>query len=154
VQTAGWVGEWADGLVTIKQPREHLRQMLDAFRANGGEGKPVYLQVHVSWAPTEDEALAIAHDQWRSNVFGPPLCWDLELVEHFEEASRHVTPEDVRGSVEISADLGHHANWLHEMVDLGFDGVWIHHVGQEQRAFLEAFGDKVLPQVADRSPRA
>jgi probable non-F420 flavinoid oxidoreductase len=147
VQTAGWVGGWADGLVTIKQPREHLERMLDAFRTNGGEGKPVYLQVHVSWAPTDDEALAIAHDQWRSNVFGPPLCWDLELVEHFEEASRHVRPEDMREAVEVSADLGYHAAWLHEMTELGFDGVWIHHVGQEQRAFLEAFGDKVLPQV-------
>jgi hypothetical protein len=33
------------------------------------------------------------------------------------------------------------------MVEMGFDGVWIHHVGKGQRAFLEAFGDKVLPQV-------
>jgi probable non-F420 flavinoid oxidoreductase len=153
VETARWVGEWADGLVTIKQPREHLERMLDAFRDNGGAGKPVYLQVHVSWAQTDDEALAIAHDQWRSNVFAPPLCWDLDHVDHFEEASKHVAPEHMRASVEVSSDLGYHAAWLRDMVDMGFDGVWIHHVGQEQRAFLEAFGDKVLPQVksSDRS---
>jgi alkanesulfonate monooxygenase SsuD/methylene tetrahydromethanopterin reductase-like flavin-dependent oxidoreductase (luciferase family) len=124
--------------------------MIDAFRSNGGQGKPLYLQVHVSWAETDDEALAIAHDQWRTNVFGPPLCWDLDHVDTFEEASKHVMPEDLRGSVEVSADLGHHAAWLAEVIDMGFDGVWVHHVGQEQRAFLEAFGDKVLPQVRGR----
>jgi probable non-F420 flavinoid oxidoreductase len=152
VKTAGWVGGWADGLVTIKQPREHLERMLDAFRANGGDGKPVYLQVHISWAESDDEALAIAHDQWRSNVFAPPLCWDLDHVDHFEEASRHVRPQDMSGSVEVSADPGYHAAWLHEMIELGFDGVWIHHVGQRQRGFLEVFGGHVLPQVRTGAP--
>jgi probable non-F420 flavinoid oxidoreductase len=147
VETAAWVGGWADGLVTIKQPREKLERMLDAFRSNGGDGKPVYLQAHVSWAGTDEEALAIAHDQWRSNVFAPPVCWDLDHVDHFEEASRHVRPDDVRGSVEVSADLGYHAAWLHDVIAMGFDGVWIHHVGQQQRPFLEAFGEHVLPQV-------
>ena len=64
--------------------------------AGGGDGKPAYLQAHVCWAGTEDEALAIAHDQWRSNVFAPPVCWDLELPAHFDEAARHVRPDDVR----------------------------------------------------------
>jgi probable non-F420 flavinoid oxidoreductase len=150
VDTARWVGEWADGLVTIKQPRETLEQMIDAFRGNGGQGKPLYLQVHVSWAETDDEALAIAHDQWRTNVFAPPVSWDLDHIDHFEEVSKHVAPEDLRGSVEVSADLGYHAAWLADVIDMGFDGVWIHHVGQEQRAFLEAFGDKVLPHVKGR----
>jgi hypothetical protein len=36
---------------------------------------------------------------------------------------------------------------LHDVIALGFDGVWIHHVGQQQRPFLEAFGEHVLPQV-------
>jgi probable non-F420 flavinoid oxidoreductase len=151
VETARWAGEWADGLVTIKQPRAHLERMLDAFRANGGDGKPRFLQVHVSWAESEEEALAIAHDQWRSNVFAPPVSWDLELPAHFDEASRFVRPEDMRGAVEVSADLAYHAAWLADMIDLGFDGIWIHHVGQSQRAFLEAFGDKVLPQVTSRN---
>src|ERR671918_2162009 len=31
VETAAWASEWADGLITINQPHEHLRRMLDAF---------------------------------------------------------------------------------------------------------------------------
>src|SRR5688500_17736919 len=62
--TARWVGEWADGLATVHAPNEHLRRMIDAFRSGGGDGELV-LQVHLAWAPTDDEALRVAHDQWR-----------------------------------------------------------------------------------------
>ena len=89
-ETARWCGGWADGLVTVNQPRDKLERMIAAFREGGGDGKPVHLQVHLSWAPDEDEALAIAHDQWRTNLFQPPLCWDLHTVEQFDEAARHV----------------------------------------------------------------
>ena len=108
VETAGWAGEWADGLITINQPHDHLRAMLDAFDG------PAALQVHVSWAPTEEEALRIAHDQWRTNVFSPPLCWDLATVEQFDEAAKHVGPEDVRAAVLVSSDLAQHAEWISE----------------------------------------
>jgi len=147
VETAAWAGEWADGLITINQPHDHLARVIEAFRANGGEGKPVALQVHVSWAPDEAEALRIAHDQWRTNVFSPPLCWDLATVEQFDEAAKHVRPEDLHGAVLISADLDRHVQWLSELAELGFGAIYLHHVGQEQRAFIDAFGERVLPRL-------
>lgn len=146
-ETADWVGGWADGLITVYQPHDALRRVLDSFRAGGGEGKPAALQVHLSWAPSEEEALAIAYDQWRTNVFGPPLAWDLATVEQFDQAARHVRPEDVREAVLVSADLGRQAAWLRELADLGFDELYLHHVGREQRAFLDAFGTEVLPRL-------
>jgi probable non-F420 flavinoid oxidoreductase len=141
VETAGWAGEWADGLITIQQPREHLERMLDAF---GGRG-PVAVQVHVCWAPSEEEARRIAHDQWRTMVLGPPLSWDLATVEEFDLAGRHVRPEDLDGAVLISSDLARHTAWIQELVAMGFDAIYLHHVGQEQRRFIEAFGEHVLP---------
>src|ERR671917_1186070 len=111
-ETARWCGEWADGLVTINQPRETLERVIAGFREGGGEGKPIRLQVHLSWAPTDTEALRIAHDQWRTNVFAPPLCWDLATVEQFDEAAKHVRPEDLQGAVLVSSDLDRHVQWL------------------------------------------
>jgi probable non-F420 flavinoid oxidoreductase len=146
--TARWCGAWADGLVTINQPREKLERVIAAFREGGGEGRPVHLQVHLSWAPDEDEALRIAHDQWRTNIFSPPLCWDLQTVEQFDLAAAHVRPEDVRGSVLVSADLARHRAWLHELSELGFEQVHLHHVGQDLGPFIEAFGERVLPEVS------
>jgi probable non-F420 flavinoid oxidoreductase len=147
VETAGWMGGWADGLITIAQPTEALRKVVDAFRAGGGENKRMALQIHVSWAPSEDEALRIAHDQWRTNVFSPPLCWDLATVEEFDEAARHVRLEDMRDAVLISSDLDLYVEWLTKFAELGFDEIYLHHVGQEQREFIDAFGERVLPKL-------
>lgn len=144
-QTAGWVGSWADGLITVNQPHDTLRRVIDAFRTGGGEGKPLYLQLHLSYAPDKDTALDIAHHQWRSNVFAPPLCWDLEMVEHFDEASRYVRPEDMHDTVLISSDPAFYVDRLFEFAELGFDGIYLHHVGTEQREFIETFGAQVLP---------
>ncbi len=148
VETAGRVGEWADGLITVNQSREHLRRMIDAFRTSGGAGKPVYLQVHLSYAREEKTALAIAYDQWRSNVFAPPVCWDMELPAHFDEASRFVREEDMRDAVLISSDPARFVDWLSEFAALGFDGLYLHHVGREQQEFVETFGERVLPALA------
>jgi probable non-F420 flavinoid oxidoreductase len=144
-QTARWIGGWADGMATIHQPRERLERVVEAFREGGGEGKPMVLQVHLAWAPSEAEALAIAHDQWRTNLFSPPVCWDLETVEHFDEAARNVRPEDVRAGVLVSSDPGRHVAWIQEAAELGFDEIVLHHVGKDQGPFIEAFGRDVLP---------
>jgi probable non-F420 flavinoid oxidoreductase len=149
VETARWVGGWADGLITINQPLEKLRAVLDAFREGGGEGKRTILQVHLSYATDEQTALDIAYDQWRSNVFDPPLCWDLEMVEHFDVAAQKVRPEDVVGPVNVSADLARHVAWLEEYAALGFEEIALHHVGQQQREFIEVFGEHVLPALRD-----
>jgi probable non-F420 flavinoid oxidoreductase len=148
VETARWVGEWADGLATVNQPHAKLEEMIDAFRSNGGEGKRMVLQVHLSWAPSEDEALRVAHDQWRTNVFPPPTCWDLETAEDFDRLALDVTPDQVRDTVLVSADLARHAAWLQEFAELGFDEINLHHVGKDLTAFIEAFGEHVLPRFA------
>lgn len=146
-KTAGVVGGWADGLITIRQPIETLRQVIAGFREGGGEGKPVYIQQHLSYDPDQDRALELAHDQWRSNIFASSLAWDLERVEQFDAAAKYVRSEDMHEHVCISSDLGRHVGWIEELLDLDVDGVYLHHVGQEQQAFIDAFGDQVLPAV-------
>jgi probable non-F420 flavinoid oxidoreductase len=146
VETAGWVGGWADGMATIAQDPDTLQQMIDAYRSAGGTG-PLVLQVHLSYAPTQDEARAIAYDQWRSNVFAPPVCWDLDHVAAFDAASTTVRMEDVEKAVFIAADPDEHAAHLVKLAELGFDEIYLHHVGQTQERFLEVFGERVLPQL-------
>jgi G6PDH family F420-dependent oxidoreductase len=141
--TARWAGEWADGLATVNAPIETLERLWDAF---GREGRRV-LQVHVSWAPTQAEAERIAYDQWRTNVFDPPVCWDLDTPEAFDAAAAVVRPEDLRGKVLISSDLEQHVAWLQEFAELGFDDIALHHVGQDLDPFIDAFGAHVLPQL-------
>jgi probable non-F420 flavinoid oxidoreductase len=151
VQTAGRVAQWADGLITVNQPHDKLRQMIDAYRSGGGRG-PLRLQVHLCWDPSEERAEAIAHDQWRSNVFPPPASWDLDSVELFDIASEHVGVDQVRDVVLVSSDLGRHTGWLQEYLDLGFDELYLHHVGKQQSGFIDAFGEQVLSQLGASQP--
>jgi probable non-F420 flavinoid oxidoreductase len=146
VETAGWAGGWADGLATITQPADHLRQMIDAYRSAGGGG-PLVCQVHLSYADSLDEARDIAYDQWRHGPLSPPVTWDLDHVSGFEAACQLVTPEDVEQAVFVSADPGAHAEHIHNLAELGFDEIYLHHVGKTQDRFLEVFGEKVLPQL-------
>ncbi|MEV8443514.1 TIGR03885 family FMN-dependent LLM class oxidoreductase [Actinosynnema sp. NPDC051121] len=145
-ETARWCAEWADGLITVNAPPEQLERVVGAYRDAGGRGA-LRLQVHLSWAESEDEARAVAHEQWRSNVFGPPVCWDLETAEHFDVVSERVTVEQVARVVNVSSDLGWHAKVIREYAELGFEEIYLHHVGREQEGFLEAFGERVLPEV-------
>ncbi|GAB3551168.1 TIGR03885 family FMN-dependent LLM class oxidoreductase [Arthrobacter tumbae] len=146
VETAERSARWADGLVTVNQEPAKLADMLAAYRGAGGRGKAV-LQVHVSWAPTEQEALEVALRQWGSNTLSPPTAWDLARPSDFEEATRDVTEEKLRSTVQISADLAVHAQRLREFADLGFDELYLHYVGTEQKPFIEAFAERVLPEV-------
>jgi coenzyme F420-dependent glucose-6-phosphate dehydrogenase len=146
--TARWVGEWADGLITINQPREVLEQVLEAFREGGGESKPVRLQVHLSYHPDEERALELAHDQWRYAILGSDVGWNLELPEEFEQVAAYIRPEDVRPHVLISSDPDQHAAWLAGYAELGFEEIYLHHVGQEQEKFIRVFGAEVLPKLA------
>lgn len=148
VESASRVAAWADGLVTLNQPVETLRELLSAYRDAGGRGR-ASLQVHLSWAPTEAEAEAIAHDQWRSNVFSEPVPWDTEMPEAFDAMAEHVTADVVHEHVRISADPAQHVAWLQEYAALGFDDIYLHFVGQDQGPFIDAFAEKVLPRLEE-----
>jgi probable non-F420 flavinoid oxidoreductase len=144
-ETARTVGGWADGLITVNQPPENLERVVRAFREKAGD-KPAYLQVHLSWAESEEQALEIAYEQWKTNVFGSALAWNLETPGQFDEAARFVRPEDVRRSVLVSSDVDQHLSWLIEYSEIGFDRIYLHHVGQKQRDFIRVFGERVLPE--------
>lgn len=149
--TAAWVAGWADGLVTVAQPLDRLREVVSAYRDAGGRG-PVSLQVHLSYADDEATALAIAHDQWRTNVVGPPVSWELATVEELDLIGERITPEEVREAVLVSSDPGRHAAWIAERAEIGFDAVYLHHVGREQDRFIEVFGSRVLPELEVTRP--
>ena len=144
-ETAGWMGGWADALITINQPDGKARDVIDAFRTNGGRNKPVHLQVHLSWHPDEVHARQNAWDQWRATAQDSVVLADLRLPHQFEAAAKFVRPEDMDGGVRISADPRQHLDWLQQDLELNLAGLMLHNVGRNQREFIETFGSEVLP---------
>jgi probable non-F420 flavinoid oxidoreductase len=153
-ETARWVGGWADGLVTVNGSTDHLCRVVEAFRSGGGEGKPMRLQVHLSHADDLTEARSLAFEQWRANAIGPPVAWNLATVEEFDEVARLVRPDDVEQLVEISHDPSYFVDRLGELAALGFEVVYLHHVGNSldhQRRFVATFAEHVLPALHEVS---
>ena len=71
---------------------------------------------------------------------------DLWSVRHFDAAAAYIRPEDLDAGVRISSDLGQHREWIHQDLELGVQGVFLHNVGRNQSQFIEAYGTQVLPE--------
>ncbi len=157
VATAGPVnakraGRHADGIITPAAPREKLAMLLDRFAEGAREvGRdpatmPKVLQVHGSWAPTDEEALTAAMTRWPNGGMALPNG-DVRSPHDFPAMARLVRPEHFAGRLLISADLDAHRAQLQSFADLGFDRVYLHDVGEDQQRWIEVFGREVLPTI-------
>ncbi len=146
-ETAGWVATWADALITVSQPDDRVDAVIEAFRRNGGAKKPMYLQVHLAFAPSDDEARSAAFAHWRQNALDSRMLADLRHPSQMAAAAADVRPEDMDRVVRISSDPGRHADWLQRDLDRGFEALYLHEVGRDQERFVETFGRAVLPRL-------
>jgi probable non-F420 flavinoid oxidoreductase len=147
LETAEWVGSWADGLATIHKPLDELKETVEAFRRGGGKGKPMILKVQLSYAHDEEEAIKGAYDQWRTNIFQGTVLGDLYKVEQFDALGEFVTIEKLKEMVNISSDVQVHIDFIKSYIDLGFDTIILHNVNRDQETFISDFGERVLPFV-------
>jgi len=147
-ETAREVAPWADGVITIDQPVDALREFMGAYRDAGGRG-PIAVQVHLSWAPTDEEALAIAHEQWRQSLVPANVSWELDRPQDFDERTTDVRPEQVAETLLCSSDTARHLDHLEGIAAAGVDRIYLHHVGTEQDAFIDTFGEQVLPRLKE-----
>ncbi|UNX55867.1 TIGR03557 family F420-dependent LLM class oxidoreductase [Georgenia sp. TF02-10] len=151
--TARRAGKHADGLITVGAPREKIAGLFEKFDAGAREaGKdpgtmPKVLQLHLSWAPTDEEALANALTEWPNGGMKFPKA-DIRSPFDFAAMARLVGAEDFAGRMVISADPDEHRAEIQRYVDLGFDRIYLHNVGRNQEEWLEVFGRDVLPKLA------
>jgi coenzyme F420-dependent glucose-6-phosphate dehydrogenase len=146
-KTSRWLGGWADGLLTAGKKSENLRELILAFREGGGEGKPVYLQTAISFAATEEEALAAAHDQWRVAGLSPDELADIPTPRLFDEACSAVSRPAVAQRLRVSSRWEQHLEWLQQDLELGVDAIYLNHVGANLARFIDVFGERVLPEL-------
>lgn len=148
--TAKRAGRTVDGLITLGAPIDRLALLLDRFGRGAREAgrdpdaMTKILRVTLSWAPTDDEALANALREWPNGAMRFSRG-DIRSPFEFEQLARIVRPEDFDDRVIISADPDVHRRAIQRYLDLGFDRVYLHNVGRNQVEWIEAFGREVLP---------
>jgi coenzyme F420-dependent glucose-6-phosphate dehydrogenase len=72
---------------------------------------------------------------------------DIRSPQELELMARMVRPEDFEGRMLVSADPDVHRAHIQAFADLGFDRIYLHNVGRNQREWLEVFGRDVLPKL-------
>jgi coenzyme F420-dependent glucose-6-phosphate dehydrogenase len=140
-ESAAVAAEWGDGLIVASPERE----VLDGFRGHGGSDKPVYGQVLVCWAASEDEATKTLHRIWPTGGLRGDLTQELPLPEHFEDAVELVTPESLAERSPVGPDPERYISAIREYLDAGVENVYIHQVGPDQEGFVRFFRDELQP---------
>jgi len=150
--TAKKTGALCDGIITVGAPEEKIDGIFARFEEGAREaGKdpstmPRILQLHLSWAETDEEALQNAIVEWPNGGMKFPKQ-DIRSPFDFEQMARLVRPEDFEGRMLISSDPEAHRRQIQRFLDLGFDQVYLHNVGRNQERWIEVFGREVLPRL-------
>ncbi|HEX2221916.1 MAG TPA: TIGR03557 family F420-dependent LLM class oxidoreductase, partial [Candidatus Limnocylindria bacterium] len=100
-ESAGMAGQLGDGLIVTSAQTD----VLDEFRSSGGDGKPIYGQATVCWAPTEEQGRRTLHEIWPNAGVPGDLSQELALPKHFEQASQLVTPEMLAEQTPVGPDV-------------------------------------------------
>ena len=72
---------------------------------------------------------------------------DIRNPEDFASMAKLVRIENFANRMLISADLEEHTAEIQRFADMGFDEIYLHNVGRDQAAFIDAFSEKVLPNL-------
>ena len=149
---ASRTGQAAQGLITVGAPEGKL----DLIRSRCEDGRreagldasdfKYILQLHLSWAETDKEALENAMTEWPNGGMKFPKA-DIRSPLDFEQMAKLVRPEDFQGRMLISSDLEAHRKEIQRFADMGFHQIYLHNVGRNQKEWIEAFGREVLPKI-------
>ena len=157
VATAGPIqskrtGRMCDGIITVGAADEKIKMLMQKFEEGAREEDkdpslmPRMIQLHVSWAGSQEEAEEQAVKEWPNGGMPFPKA-DIRNPEDFAAMAKGVAIEDFKNRVLTSADLDEHLEHVQHYVDLGFDEVYVHNVGRNQEEFIRAYGERVIPKL-------
>ncbi len=150
--TAKRTGALADGLITVGAPEGKIETIFEKCRegcreaGNDPDKFKYILQLHLSWAATDEQAVRNAMEEWPNGGMKFPKA-DIRSPGDFEQMAKLVRPEDFEGRMLMSADPERHRKEIQKFLNMGFDQIYLHNVGRNQVEWLEVFGREVLPKL-------
>jgi G6PDH family F420-dependent oxidoreductase len=140
-KTAALAGRIGDGMLGVKPDAE----VLDAYEAAAGAGRPRFAQLHVCWAETEADARRTAHAWWPNVALPAALLAELATPSEFAAAAELVTEDAVADHVVVGPDPDRYRDAIDRFVAAGFTTVYLHQIGPDQLGFLDFCRRELLP---------
>lgn len=141
-QSCELAGRYADVMIAV-EPDPDLCRMFDR---SGGDGKARVGQIPVCFDRNRAAAVDRAHSLFRWFDGGWKVNSELPSTKAFADASHHVRPEDVAGSIPCGSDVDEFVKAIRAFPGAGFTHVALVQIGGEnQEEFLSWSENELLP---------
>ncbi len=149
-KAAALAGRIGDGFVSTKPDLDSIQ----AFRAAGGQGKPMQAGYKVCWSTDKAKALDTMLAVWPNEALPGELAQVLSSPRHFEQASELVTKDLISESSTVGNDVEEHVEAFRPFAEAGFDDIYVGQVGAarpgtEAEGFFEFYAKDVLPRLRE-----
>jgi len=160
-ESAAFAGRVGDGMITVGgKSLDVYREILHNFDQGACEaGKdpatmPRLIELNVAY--TDDVGTAIAEFQkYWAGSFVPALYDQNIYTPRMSEENGSIVGADViaRSSC-ISGSPDDHVQYARSYIEAGFDTIYFHSAGPDQRTFIQCYGQEVLPRLRQLGLRA
>jgi G6PDH family F420-dependent oxidoreductase len=121
------------------------KALVDRFKQQGGDGKPVQGGTKVCWGPDERECVRTVHRLWPNEALGGELSQVLPTPAHFEQACALVTEEVVAEAVPCGPDTDRIVASFRQYADAGFDELYVQQIGDRHAEFFDVLAREIVP---------
>jgi coenzyme F420-dependent glucose-6-phosphate dehydrogenase len=149
-KAAEGAGRIADGLISTSPDKE----VVEKFQEQGGKRKPRYGQFTVCWDEDEAQARRTACEWWPNAALPGELSQELPTPAFFEQAAKLAREDDVAEAIICGPDPKKHIDKINEFAKAGFDHVYVHQVGPNQKGFISFYEKEVLPKIINKTKSA
>lgn len=146
-------GPLADHLIAVEPDRELVEGWNELAGSTIGAGARAIGQIPICWDPSEEAAVARAHEQFRWFAGGWKVNADLPTPRGFSGATQFVRPDDVRESIPCGPDLDRVVESVSAFWEAGFTDIALVQVGGgHQRRFLDEAAPDLLQRLRSAAP--
>ncbi|MBV9232385.1 MAG: TIGR03557 family F420-dependent LLM class oxidoreductase [Chloroflexi bacterium] len=153
-ESAKFAGQYGDGLITTggKQPEVYeqiIKNFEEGARAAGKDPSrmPRLIELNVAYAGQIDAAIQEQVKYWAGTYI--PALFDQKIYTPTmsQQNGEIIGPDIIKKTGCFSTNIDDHVKYAQQHVELGFNCLIFHSAGPDQRAFIEGYGQDVLPKL-------
>lgn len=153
-ESAYFAGLHGDGLFTVggEEP-DTYKEMFKNFAAGAKKAGrnaarlPKVIELSADFTADKEKAIDCRKQFWAGAMVPAMFTQRLHTPKLSEDNGKVVGAEAIEKSTCISDDPKDHVDNARKYMDMGFDVLFFHSAGPDQGAFIEAYGEEVLPRL-------